>query len=67
MMIVGYRFHLLERLNEGDHLSPGVLENRPHLKNTTNARHWRFTSVILAAQETEIRRIAVRKQPRQIV
>jgi hypothetical protein len=31
------------------------------------ARHWWLTPVILATQEAEIRRIEVRRQPRQIV
>jgi hypothetical protein len=31
------------------------------------ARHWWLTPVILATQETEIRRIMVRSQPGQIV
>jgi hypothetical protein len=31
------------------------------------ARHWWLTPVILAKQEAEIRRIMVRRQPRQIV
>jgi hypothetical protein len=31
------------------------------------ARHWWLTPIILATQEAEIRRIAVRTQPGQIV
>jgi hypothetical protein len=31
------------------------------------ARHWWLSSVILASQETAIRRITVRRKPRQIV
>jgi hypothetical protein len=36
-------------------------------KNINKARYLWLTPVILATQETEIRRIEVRSQPRQIV
>jgi hypothetical protein len=36
-------------------------------KNAAVAGHWWLTPVILAAQETKIRRIMVQSQPRQIV
>jgi hypothetical protein len=37
------------------------------VKSTILIRCWWFTPVILATQETEIRRIPVQSQPRQIV
>jgi hypothetical protein len=40
---------------------------RTCLKKQKVAGHWWLMPVILATQEVEIRRIAVRSQPRQIV
>jgi hypothetical protein len=37
------------------------------MENCKISRHWWLTSVILATQEAEIRRIEVQSQPRQIV
>jgi hypothetical protein len=37
------------------------------LRKSNTARCWWLTSVILATQEAEIRRITVQSQPRQIV
>jgi hypothetical protein len=37
------------------------------LASKNKARCWRLTSIILATQEAEIRRIAVRSHPGQIV
>jgi hypothetical protein len=46
----------------------GKMFSLQHLSRYTNlARHWWFMPVILATQEAEIRRIAVRSQPRQTV
>jgi hypothetical protein len=39
----------------------------PSVNILTRARHWRLTSVILATQEAEIRRIEVQSQPKQVV
>jgi hypothetical protein len=39
----------------------------PRIKANRSARHWWLTPVILATWETEVRRIVVRGQPRQIV
>jgi hypothetical protein len=40
---------------------------RPCLKKLTIAGHLWLTSIILATQEAEIRRVVVRSQPKQIV
>jgi hypothetical protein len=46
---------------------PPIYRGEKQTIKTALARHWWLTSVILATQEAEIRRIAIQRKPGQIV
>jgi hypothetical protein len=55
-----------EREREREKERESVCVNKSRVKFKSIAGHWWLTSVILATQEAEIRRITVRSQPGQI-